>query len=84
MTFNAPLNNGDKKDIWYDPKNYGAVSPGPPEPKGVNIGFIIGGFLVAICGIVIAYGFSQLSNSGKAFVGGAEAASNAFSFLKRN
>jgi adenylylsulfate kinase-like enzyme len=39
---------------------------------------------VAIFGVVFAMWFSGLSNSGKSFVGGAEAASNAFSFLKRN
>lgn len=84
LTFNAPLNNGDKRDIWYDPKNYGAIAAGGPAPKAVDIGLIVGGFLVAICGMLFAFWFSSLSNSGKSFVGGAEAASNAFSFFKRN
>lgn len=84
LTFNAPLNNGDKRDIWYDPKNYSAISQGPPEQKVANIGFIICGFIVGIFGIIFAMWFSGLSNSGKSFVGGAEAASNAFSFFKKN
>lgn len=82
-TWNKTITNGMMVDVYYDPKNpsQGTVNP---VPKALGPGLISGGACLVLCAVVIGMVFSSLGNQGKAVVGGAAAASDAYSIFSRN
>jgi len=74
-------NKGQAITVYYDPVNPGSAVL-KPYPKWLGWAMIGGATLVSILAVGFAVFFSGLSNTGKATVGGLQAAGNAFSFLR--
>jgi hypothetical protein len=72
---------GQSITIYYDPANPGS-SVLKPVPKWMGPSLIGCASLVTCCAVGFAIFFSQLSNTGKATVGGIQATGNALSFLR--
>jgi len=74
-------NKGQSVTVYYDPKNPGdAVIK--PLPSWIGWAMIGTATLITFLAVGFAFFFSKLSNTGKATVGGVQAAGNALSFLK--
>lgn len=74
-------NKGQTVTVYYDPKNPGSNTLNP-LPSWLGWAVIGIATLVALISVGFAYFFSTLSNTGKATVGGLQAAGNAFSFFR--
>lgn len=74
-------NKGQAITVYYDPANPGSGVL-KPVPKWMGWSLIGFASLITCCAVGFAYFFSTLSNTGKATVGGLQAAGNALSFLK--
>lgn len=73
---------GDTVDVYYNPQNLSdAVLK--PIPKGFGYIMMIVGCCVAFIAVLVAYIFSQLSQTGQAVVGGVEGVSNLAGFIQR-
>ena len=74
-------NKGQAITVYYDPANPGSGIL-KPVPKWMGWSLIGIASLISCCAVGFAIFFSQLSNTGKATVGGLQAAGNALSFLR--
>jgi hypothetical protein len=78
---NQIYNKGQAITVYYDPANPGSAVL-QPVPKWMGPSLMGLASLLTCCAVGFAIFFSQLSNTGKATVGGLQAAGNALSFLK--
>lgn len=74
-------NKGQAITVYYDPANPGSGIL-KPVPKWMGPSLIGLASLLTCCAVGFAFFFSGLSNTGKATVGGIQAAGNALSFLR--
>jgi hypothetical protein len=74
-------NKGQAITVYYDPANPGSALL-KPYPKWLGWSMISGASLLTCCAVGFAYFFSTLSNTGKATVGGLQAAGNAWSIFR--
>jgi hypothetical protein len=78
---NQIYSKGQAITVYYDPANPGSAVL-QPVPKWMGPSLMGLASLLTCCAVGFAIFFSQLSNTGKATVGGLQAAGNALSFLK--
>jgi hypothetical protein len=74
-------NKGQVITVYYDPANPGSAVL-KPYPKWLGPTLIGVASLITCLAVGFAYFFSTLSNTGKATVGGLQAAGNAWSFFR--
>jgi hypothetical protein len=74
-------NKGQAITVYYDPANPGYATLNP-VPKWMGWSLIGSASLLTCCAVGFAIFFSQLSNTGKATVGGIQATGNLLSFLR--
>jgi hypothetical protein len=74
-------NKGQAITVYYDPANPGSALL-KPYPKWLGWSMIGSASLLTCCAVGFAIFFSSLSNTGKATVGGIQAAGNALSFFR--